>query len=251
VTLVLLAGPAFGLRALEEDQFDVDLLQIDEGLFLGRSASDVAVTTESGSLALSELIDGKPTILLLAYYSCGHVCPAAIRGLAETQIDAAESDYQVVVLSFDHNDSLETLRGARSSLEKLPANWTFGLLAESESARLTESVGFRFFYSERDQLFIHPAVLVFLSPEGEIMRYLYGAEPRADDIDLALLESRKGVPRLNDIISMVKLACFQFDTAKSRYVVHPTFIFGGAGFGVLGLVGLAALASRKHSKGDP
>jgi hypothetical protein len=49
---------------------------------------------------------------------------------------------------------------------------------------------------------------------------------------------------------MFKLSCFQFDASRSRYVLHPTVIFGGAGIAMLGLVGLATLASRKHSLGE-
>ena len=143
-----------------------------------------------------------------------------------------------------------TMAHVRSTLDNIPANWTFGLLPEGENTRLTESVGFNFFYSERDQMFLHPSVLVFLSPEGEVMRYLYGNEPRSRDVELALIESRNREPRLNEIVDMVALTCFQFDATGSRYVLHPTLIFGAAGIGVLALCGLATLASRKDSIGE-
>ncbi len=244
------AAPAFANRALEVDgDFDTGLLQVDEARFLGQKVPDVTVVTESGTTRLSELIAGQPTILLLAYYSCGHTCPVTIWNLAQMDIDTSATDYRVVVLSFDANDTVATMRGAISTLEQLPANWSFGLLPEEESARLTESVGFNFFFSERDQVFVHPAALIFLSPEGEVMRYLYGADPRDQDVELALIESRNRAPHLNEIIEMVKLTCFQFDASRSRYVLHPTILFGGAGFGVLGLVGFVTLASRKDSKG--
>lgn len=233
----------------EEDQFDTSLLRIDEASHLSTSVPNVTVQTANGPRKLYELISEKPTMVLLAYYSCGHTCPVTIRNLAQLNVDTPGSDYQVLILSFDVSDTMETMQGARSALDEVPENWTFGLLGAEENTRLTEAVGFNFFFSERDQTFVHPAVLVFLSPQGEVMRYLYGAQPRGEDVELALLESRNRTPALNEFIDMVKLTCFQYDASKSRYVLHPTIIFGSAGFGVLGLVGLATIASRKNSRG--
>jgi len=90
-------------------------------------------------------------------------------------------------------------------------------------------------------------VLVFLSPDAEVMRYLYGAEPRAQDIELALIETRNVVQRLSDVMDVVRLTCFRYDPARSRYVVHPTLIFGGLGIGVLGMTGLLAFTYRAKS----
>ncbi len=68
-------------------------------------------------------------------------------------------------------------------------------------------------------------------------------------MELALIESRNRSPALNEIIDMVRLTCFQYDASKSRYVLHPTIIFGGAGFGLLGFVGLVAFAYKKDPEG--
>lgn len=229
--------------------FDTGLLRIDEAAYLGRAVPDVVVNTEAGSVPLRELMAGEPTILLLAYYGCGHSCPIAMRNLNGLEIDTDPAAYRVLVLSFDVKDDLESLRAARGALGEIPSNWTFGLLGEEEGRLLTEAVGFRFFFSERDQIFVHPAVLVFLSPEGEVMRYLFGTEPRPRDVELALAESRNRRPRLGEIVDMLALSCFQFDAERSRYVLHPALIFGAAGIALLGLVGLVALASRKNSLG--
>lgn len=238
------------MRALDQaGDFDAGLLRIDEAAYLGKAVPDVTVITEEGERGLAELIGGKPTIVLLAYYGCGHSCPVTMRNLRATNVGMGREDYRVLVLSFDVRDTLDSLRAARDALGEVPDNWSFGLLGEEEARRLTESVGFRFFFSERDQVFVHPAVLVFLSPQAEVMRYLFGAEPRAQDIDLALVESRDRAPRLGEVVDMLMLSCFQFDATRSRYVLHPTVIFGGAGIGLLGLVGIAVLASRKNSLG--
>ena len=242
--------PAGAFRSIERDErFDAGALQIDEALYLGAVATDVQVHTQSGIVRLSDLTKRKPTVLLLAYYSCGHSCPTTIRNLAETDAETSTEDYEVLVLSFDPRDTLESLEAVQATLPTVPDNWTFGLLAQGENTRLTDSIGFNFYFSEKDQFFVHPAVLIFLTPERQVTRYLYGARPRAKDVELALTESRIGQARLNDFVDMLMLTCFQFDTSQSRYVIHPTILFGGAGLGVLGLVGLVTLTSRKHSRG--
>ncbi len=250
LALLCSALPGYGLRVQDkDDRLDASILRIDEAARLGALVPDVEIITEEGPQSLHALIAQRPTILVLSYYSCGHTCPVTIRNLAAIEAEALGVAHQVLVVSFDSADTVATMRGVRESMGAAKANWTFGLLSEDNSRRLTEAVGFKYFFSERDQLYVHPAVLTFLSPEGQIMRYLYGAEPRTDDVSLALLETKRGTATLNEFVDMLKLTCFQFDGRRSRYVLHPTVIFGGAGLGVLGLVGLATLASRKHSRG--
>ncbi len=232
-----------------DDQFDTSLLRVDEARHLRTSVPNVTVLTADGPRELYDLIDEKPTIVQLAYFTCAHTCPITLHNLAHLDVDASSSDYQMIILSFDVNDTVETMHAVQSTLDQVPENWVFGLLPAEDITRLTESVGFNFFFSERDQTFVHPAVLVFLSPQGEVMRYLYGIDPRREDVELALIESRNRSPVLNEIVDMVRLTCFQYDASKSRYVLHPTVIFGGAGFGLLGLVGLVALAYKKDPEG--
>lgn len=239
------AAAAYGnTRQLQQDEFDTGLLRVEEALYLGRTVPDVAVLTEQGAHKLSALIAAEPAILLFAYYGCGHACPLTIRNLAAALSGVGSSAYRVVVLSFDANDTVETMRRASAALGAEPAGWTFGLLSEEDISRLTRSVGFRFLYSERDRIFVHPSVLVFLSPAGEVMRYLYGSEPRARDLELSLIASRNRAPRLNEFVDMIKLTCFQFDAERSRYVLHPAVVLGGLGLGLLGVTGLIAFTYK-------
>ncbi len=241
---------AHSSRPALQDVFDPALLRIDESRYLGQPVPNVEVVTETGPARLHSLIADRPTILLLAYYTCDGPCPTTIQNAARVLRAVNGPEYRVVVASFNANDNLDSLRHVKSILEGVPDSWAFGLLPGEESARLTQSVGFTFFFSERDRTFIHPIVLVFLSPKAEVMRYLYGTEPRAKDIELALVESRDRVQRLSDLVDAVKLTCYRYDPASSRYVLHPTLIFGGIGLGVLGMTGLLAFSYKRDSKGE-
>jgi len=251
VMTISLSSPALALKSIKASgDFDANILRIDEGKYLGTSVPDVEVRTSAGPTYLLSLIGEDPALVLLAYYTCGHVCPASIQGLADLKLEMDTDTYKVIVLSFDKNDNLMTMNHVKGTLDRVPDNWTFGLLTESASTTLTEALGYKFFFSEKDQTFVHPAAAVFLSPRGEVMRYLYGTELVPEDVELALIESRDRKPRLGEIVDMVRLTCFQFDRSRSRYVLHPALIFGGAGFGVLGLAGIAAFAYKKEPEGE-
>lgn len=250
VAAFVVALPASANSRLElDDEFDPSLLRVKEHLYLGSNVPDVIVETETGSESLSTLSAGQPTILVLAYFTCGHACPLTIRNLARVLPGEGMPAHRVLVLSFDDKDNLQTLQHAKSGLGPEPRDWTFGLLSKESSAQLTESVGFNFFFSERDQVFVHPSVMIFLSPDGEVMRYLYGTSASARDIELALIESGNRVPRLNEFVDLVKLTCFQFDANRSRYVLHPAVIFGSMGMGILAITGLVTLAYKPTAKG--
>lgn len=237
------------LEATGQDRFDPALLRVAEDRHLGRPVANVKAQTESGAAQLHDLASGQPAILLLGYFSCHGVCPTMLHNLAAALRGAGLPEHRVVVLSFDANDTLESLRAAKSALGGVPESWMFGLLSRADAARLTESIGYRYFFSERDRTYVHPDVLVFLSPAGEIMRYLYGSEPRLRDIELALAESGRGARRLNDFVNMARLVCYRFDPARSRYVLHPALVFGAAGIGVLGIAGLLALTHNRGTGG--
>ena len=243
VFLIILASVCYPVsgyqKSSEPGDFDAALLQIEEGRYLGARVPNVQVVTALGSKPLLTLVAQQPTILLFVYFSCGHACPVTMANLANT-LRKIERPHRVVVLSFDVRDNLDTVETARTRLPAGSSEWTFGILAPADIKKLTKAVGFRFFFSESDQMFVHPKAQVFLSPAGEVMRYLYGTNPRVQDIELALLESRNRTPRLNEFVDIVKLICFQFDKSRGRYVVHPTLIFGSVGIGVLGITGLVA-----------
>ncbi|MBI5379514.1 MAG: SCO family protein [Nitrospirae bacterium] len=232
-----------------QDAFDPGLLRIDEGRYLGQKVPDVGVITETGPARLSQLIAGKPTILLLAYFTCHGPCPATVQNLAQTVQPLEKEEFAVIVLSFDQRDTPESLEKMKANAGAGASHWTFGLPEQGEIERLTGGLGYKFIFSERDQTFVHPTVLIFLSPQGEVTRYLYGTAPQLRDIRLALIEAKKGEARLSDIGDLALLACYQFDPARSRYALHPALLFGAIGLGLLGVTGLVALMYGRFPKG--
>ncbi len=87
---------------------------------------------------------------------------------------------------------------------------------------MTDAVGYR--YSKNGDDFNHPAVIVVISPNGKITRYLYGVRYLPFDLKMALVESQKGLarPTANKILSF----CFSYDERSRKYTLQLTKMFG-------------------------
>ncbi|RMH80439.1 MAG: SCO family protein [Acidobacteria bacterium] len=221
---------------------DVSVVKIQEDLYMGKEVPDVKVKTFNGEVSLRGFTAGKPTALLFAYYTCDTVCPITAGNLYKVS-KGLPQEYRYVVLSFDERDNLQTMENfTRKNFgsSELPHNWLVGLLQKEDIKKLTQSVGYKFYYIDRDRIFIHPNVTIFLSPEGKVMRYLYGAFLRERDISLAFVDAQREKPTINNLVDLAILACYRYDHSRGRYSVDPTLIF--AGMGLLGLFATLTLA---------
>jgi protein SCO1/2 len=244
--ILFLASLTYAYSNLPKDAyFNPEVLEINQELYLGKKLKNYTILTDKGWTDLQSVIHKKPTILQLAYYTCDASCPILTENLLKAVKDLSQKDFNVLVLSFDRRDNIKTLEAFKTKLGNVPANWTFGILQEEDIKDLTQSVGFKFFFSERDKTFVHPNTLIFLSPDGKVMRYLFGTFPRTKDISLALIDAQRDKPTINNIVDLALLACYRYDPHRSRYVIDPLVIFAAMGFGLIGITGLLTLTFKK------
>ncbi len=233
---------------------DVSIVKVEEDLYIGKQIPDVRVITNKGEISLKEFIKNKPTALLFAYYTCDSVCPITAENLYKTSSNLSKN-YRYVVLSFDERDNLDKMRAfmlKNFGTTDLPENWLVGLLSKEGIKKLTQATGYKFYYIDRDKIFIHPNVTIFLSPDGKIMRYLYGSFLREKDISLAFLDTQKEKPSINNIVDLAILACYRYDHSRSRYVIDPVFIFAGLGiFGVFATFSIAYFYGKNRKEVHP
>jgi len=246
VTIVMLVAvcllPAavrgeYGRTASSE--IDPEIMKIDEEKYLGAPvAGDYRLSgVGTDSATLGDLMVGKPLVLLLSYYNCDGVCPTVNRqfrdlvaGMKKVKVG---DDFRVLTLSFDKNDTSDTLKMFNKELDLpdwMEKGWTTALLeGEDEIRRLTESVGYRFFWSKRDQMFLHPNVFVFLSPEGRVVRYLYGATMGEQDVELAITEAsfgKSGKSKVEDLKDILLIACYSYNYKEGKYSLNYPLFFG-------------------------
>jgi protein SCO1/2 len=222
-----------------DSHVDVSLLAIDEAKHLGVPlGADLALLDEDGGrFALGELF-GRPVLLLLSYYGCDGACPTVNRRLAEAIAGVKRfrpgEDFRVLTLSFDRKDKPAAARHFVRTLgigDDARRGWRFALFADgADIKRVAESVGYRYFWSVRDRAFMHPNVLIVLSPEGRVARYLPAGTIGPRDIELAMIESdwnrMTGASRVLDLLAGV---CFSYSYKDGRYVLNaPLFIAAGS-----------------------
>ncbi len=227
--------------------FDASSLTIEEAKYLGRKIpSDIIFTAEDGKqYNFEEFTKGKPTALILAYYTCDSACPLIVSGALRAS-KFLNRDYNLLVLSFDKYDNLDSLKKFKSQIgDNFPKAWTFGVMDEENINKLTSAIGYKFFYSRQDKVFVHPNVIVFLSPSGKITRYMYGVSPSQRDMYLALAEAEEMRITKNAIVDLAFLACYRYDPKTGKYGVNPVIYVALAGFVLVGSTVVYALLKPK------
>lgn len=185
---------------------------------------------------------GGPTLLVLGYYHCpmlcGQVLDATATALEDLEAQAPELVPRVVAVSIDPRDDAESAtRRQRRVLSRLgwePARWPF-LFGEREAVHaLAERVGFHYRRDPASGQYAHPAVLIVLTPDGSVSRYLYGIRFDPDELAAALRTAREGGTQAT--VSPVLLRCLQYVPALRRYADEIAwFLRGGAVLIVLAL----------------
>ncbi|WP_345993226.1 SCO family protein [Sulfurimonas sp. HSL-1716] len=195
----------------------------------GQVPLDVVFLNEAGKqVTFRQLMDGKPTILTLNYYGCPSLCTPQLQDLAKNleMVKLTENkDYKIITLSFN---PLETPKDAARKKSDLMAAmqrhfdagaWTFLTGKEENIRKITQSVGFHYekqIGPKGMTQYMHPAVLVALSPSGKITRYLNGIQQLPFDIQMAMMEASEGTVR--PTIAKTLLFCFAYDPKNKTYV---------------------------------
>jgi len=241
---------------------DPAIMQIDEPAFLGNKLSGEAklVDEEGRQFSLGDLL-GKPVILLLSYYGCDGTCPAMNANLAKVlgQMERFQvgEDFRVLSVSFDKRDTPETaaefLRRSGETSGRYQDGWRHAVVKGGDKAieDFANSVGFRFFWSKADKTFLHPNVLVFLTPAGRVARYIYGTRMDAKAVELALTDADwDRIASSSSVFDIMTGVCYSFNYAEGRYQLNYSLIIGlGSLLMGLSLMGLGALAFRKRMEG--
>lgn len=237
------------------------IMQIDEQAVLGRAIDpQTELIDHAGRSFRWADLAGKPTLLVLAYYTCDGSCSVINQNLHDllkklSRFKAGQ-DFNLVTLSFDRRDNLETTGAFRRHLEladELAPVWTFATFRDEAALKAqTEKIGFKFFWSPQDGLFLHPGVYLFFSPEGRLARILYQQDIDSDDVKLALLDARQGQFRPNEVINYALSLCYSYNYHDGKYRLSiPVFVAVGAlASGILTFAG-SALVFRMRRQTQP
>lgn len=189
------------------------------------------VDADGDSIYLRDIIQ-RPTVISLVYFRCPTICKPLLGSVAEvvekTNLKPGE-DYDLLTISFDETDTPQAAKEMKASFAD-PINkvgeggWRFLTADKSTITGFTDAVGFRFARQEKD--FAHGSCLIVLSPDGKIVRYLFGLSYLPFDVKMAVTEANQG--KVAPTIARVLKYCFSYDPEGRRYVFNVTKVAGAS-----------------------
>lgn len=213
-----------------------ELTMPNEKKTLGKSLPDVRLIDSNGrGLPLKEIIGGKPLILSLIYTKCTTTCLLITDSITDVvgKLGGLGDKYNVLTLSFDPADiNPKRLDEFRRTWRLDREGWIVAGGEKEEVDKLLKAIDFGYIFDKATGEFLHPNLLVILTPDGRVSRYFYGVTYNDKDVKLSLLEAKKGVSKLS-VAEGFLLRCFQFDPITMTYRTDWAFImhiFGGVAF---------------------
>lgn len=242
-----------------ELQFDraepmpLELTDVEVDEKLGQTIDlDLQFTDSDGRLVrLSQFFDGQtPVILNLTYFRCPMSCPAILNNLAMTlrELELVPGEgYRVVTVSIDPTDSVaaakkqqeQTLDTLGVAKDVSPADWPFLVGPAPASHALAEQVGYGFKYLPGPNQYTHMDVVIILSPEGKVTRYLFGRSQPPMTVQLSLVEAAEG--KVGSALDQVRLFCFYYTGEKRYALAAKRLMTAGGAVTVLALSGVLSL----------
>ena len=204
----------------------------------------------------SYFASGRPVILDLVYYSCPMLCNLVLNGQTAT-LRASEwtpgKEYEIVTISIDPTEKFNLAQKKKAatlaSYGREAPGWHFLTDHNGNVKKLAAQVGFGYRFDEQQQQYAHSAVVMVLTPQGKVSRYLYGIlkPEKMRDVRFALVEAAEEKFGLSE---RVLLWCFHYDPNAKGYVIFARNLMKlGGGFMALVMIGLLARMWFKEDRG--
>jgi len=186
---------------------------------------DLAFRDAHGNrVELGEYFGSKPVILTLVYYSCPMLCTQVLNGLNRSLKEIPMEmgrDFRVVTVSIDPTErpilaeAKQVMYAGMYGRPGAAEGWHFLTGSEREIKQLANAVGFRYAYDPDSKQFAHASVIMILTPEGKISRYLYGIQYPQRDLRLGLVEASNG--KIGSPVDQILLFCYHYDPHTGKY----------------------------------
>lgn len=196
--------------------------------------------------------NGRPVILWLGYFECPALCDRMSGGMVRAvQNVKLESGKEFAILNVSINPSEVPGVAKQKKINYLKelgqpgeaSGWNLLTGTSLSITALTNAVGFKFkpVTTIEGTEYAHPAVLLVLSPEGKVTRYLYpqsqGVEFDAQTMRLSLIEASEG--KVGSPLDQFLLTCLRYDAHTGKYTKDAQAIMKWAG--VATVVTMAAI----------
>jgi protein SCO1/2 len=204
----------------------------------------------------SYFTSGRPVILDLVYYQCPMLCNLVLNAQTQTLRNfewTPGAEFEVVTISIDPTEQFNLAQQKKkailASYGKDAPGWHFLTDYRGNVKKLAAQVGFGYRFDESQQQYAHSAVVMVMTPQGKVSRYLYGLlkPEKIRDVRFALVEAAQEKFGFSE---RVLLWCFHYDPNAGGYVLFAKNLMKlGGGFMALIMIGLLARMWFKESRG--
>ncbi|WP_043839695.1 hypothetical protein [Muricoccus aerilatus] len=216
---------------------------------------DLPLVDDTGrGVTIAGLRSSRPSVLLLADFTCTTLCGTAL-GLAAGALEAAGLtpgvDYDFLVLGLDPRDGpaeAAALKAAQLGRSPIGAHAHFltgepGALSAAQSA-----LGYHAIFDAEADSYAHPLGALILSPNGAVAAVLGGLALSPEELRLAMAEATGG--RVGRLVEGLRLLCYGLDPALGVYNALVKRALGvGTAATLLALGGFILLLNRRRRQG--
>jgi protein SCO1/2 len=199
---------------------------------------DLTFNDESGNpVTLGDYFGKRPMILVLVYFKCPQLCTVVLTDLLHslnglTGLSVGQQ-FDVLTVSFDPREKPDLAMAKKKAYLKeygrrgASDGWHFLTGEQPSIAKLADSVGFRYQWSEEYQQYMHASGLMILTPGGKISQYFYGIDFAPNDLRTAL--ARASADEIGTPSDEILFYCLHYDPRTGKYglVVDRALKLGG------------------------
>lgn len=200
----------------------------NEKKYLAQKVADIPMFNSKGEmLYFSSLLNDKPIIISPVYTRCYSICGIVTSGVQNVvkDLEGLGKDYSVISFSFDSTETPKSLAVYESRWILDGTNWR-ALSASPENIRkFMTSIGVEYDFIPATNEYNHPPILVVLTPDGAISRYIYGVSPSVKDLKISVMEAQAKKVRPG-LFTGFYLRCLKYDPLLQTYKVDWRFVIG-------------------------
>src|SRR5690606_13173564 len=130
-------------------------------------------------------------------------------------------DFEVVTLSFDPSETATLALEKKQNYIKeynqpgAEKHWHWLTGKEENIRKVTDAVGFRYAWDEKQEQYAHASAIFLLTPDGKVSRYFFGIEYSPKDMRMGLAEASDG--KIGGPVEKIMLLCYHYDATLGKY----------------------------------
>ncbi len=253
LTMVVLLGPA---TKVVGELSPEELKRIGYDQHIGQQISRNLTFQDSSNrtFAVGDLLNPKPTLLVLGYYHCPMLCTLINDGLIEALQELRFNvgrDFNVINLSIDPHENPAVAAAKKKEYLKrygrpgAAEGWHFLTGDEAAIAQLAKEAGFRFKWDPVSNEYGHPSGFLVLTPEGKISRYFFGVNFDPKELRSAMIAAQDR--QRGSVIKELVLLCSHYNPITGKYGAPVLNVLRALSVAmVLGLAWWIVTLCRRH-----